>query len=398
MLDKELCAWLALHQTPHLSGAALRRLIKHTSDPEDIFRLSESTLTALKIDPRAQRSLSLETDYQRIDKSVALIKSLNISVLPICHEDYPLLLKQISDPPPLLYVRGNIALLNQPQLAMVGSRRSSKQGKENAFRFAAEFARNGFTVNSGLALGVDAQCHRGALAAEGNTVAVLGTGVDVVYPAANRMLFDQMVECGAVVSEFPLGTQPRPSLFPKRNRVISGMSLGVLVVEAALKSGSLITARCALEQGREVFAIPSSIHNPAGHGCHALIKQGAKLVETTADVLEEFEGWLLSSHSNNEMTAEDITEDKVEVPVKDIVGPEVITAKNTKNDQTIAFNTPNLSPEEKKIIDLLGFDPATMDLLQQRSGCSLAELASVLTTLELKGLIENTAGSYQRLN
>jgi DNA processing protein len=370
MQNSELRAWMALHRSPQISAGALRRIARYVPEPQALFGLSKANLAALKISPEAQQAAKKAVDSAQVEQDLKQIQSLAISVIPLNDERYPLLLSQISDPPALLYVRGNPELLNHPQLAMVGSRRSSRQGKDNAFRFARAFANNGFAVCSGLALGIDAECHRGALADNGNTVAVVGTGVDIVYPAANRRLFEQVLQHGAIVSEFPLGTQPRPSLFPQRNRMISGLSLGVLVVEAALRSGSLITARCALEQGREVFAIPSSIHNTSSHGCHALIKQGAKLVETSADVLEELEGWLLPGNVK---------------PAAD------------EHSDTASAEQLSVSPREQQLIDLLGFDPAPIDLLQQQSGWSLAELASVLTTLELKGLVENMAGCYQRL-
>jgi DNA processing protein len=298
------------------------------------------------------------------------MEALDIQLIAINSAHYPELLKQISDPPPLLYVRGNMALLNQPQLGMVGSRNTSRQGRDNAFRFAREFALAGFTITSGLAIGIDSECHQGALAAEGKTIGVLATGVDKVYPVRNRSLFDTMVagDKSAVISEFPLGTQPLRHLFPMRNRIISGMSLGVLVVEAALKSGSLITARCAMEQGREVFAIPGSIHSTGSHGVHALIQQGAKLVSTAADVMEELEGWL------------------------------PCPAKEPKEAELqVGGSLVGLSKAEQKMLSLLGFDPVFIDLLQHQTGWPMAQLSSVLTTLELKGWVENKAGCYQRI-
>lgn len=358
---------LRLHRTPHLSSRVLCRLLNASDEPEAIVQLSAAELYALKVPPDAQLALRQGCDQRLIDQDIATIDKLGIQLVALNSEHYPELLKQISNPPPLLYVRGNVSLLNQPQLGMVGSRNTSRQGCENAFRFSREFALAGFTITSGLALGIDAECHRGALAAEGKTLAVLGTGVDRVYPRANHSLFDEMVSTNrsAVMSEFPLGTRPQPPLFPQRNRIISGMSLGVLVVEAALKSGSLITARCAMEQGREVFAIPGSIHNSGSKGVNALIQQGAKLVSTAADVMEEFQGWL---------------------PREDI-------APNQGHGQSLS----ELSSVEQQLLDLLGFDPVAIDLLQHQIGWPLAQLSGVLTTLELKGWVENKAGCYQRI-
>lgn len=370
-------AWLALHRTPHLSSRALYRLIDYTDDPEAIFHLSAEHLDALKIAPAAQRALKQQADPQQLERDLAQLTAMGVELVPVNSSDYPELLKQINDPPPLLYIRGNKALLNTPQLAMVGSRRTSRQGQENAYRFARELAAKGFTITSGLALGIDAACHQGALASGGNTVAVLGTGVDVVYPAANKALFAELIQHGALVSEFPLGTGPRRSLFPRRNRLISGMGLGVIVVEAALKSGSLITARFALEQGREVFAIPGSIHSTASQGCHALIKQGAQLVETAQDVMEQLSGWTLSPVP--------LVENKLSVCHSDNKEADAIT------------ETEAISDEEQHIMDLLGYDPAPIDLLQSRSGWAAQKISSVLLMLEMKGLVENRAGSYQRV-
>jgi DNA processing protein len=231
--------------------------------------------------------------------------------------------------------------------------------------FARELAKQGFTITSGMALGIDAYSHAGALAGSGNTVAVLGTGLDIIYPRRNQPLYEQISQQGVLVSEFALGSGPRPHSFPRRNRIISGMSLGVLVVEAALQSGSLITARLALEQNREVFAIPSSIHNLGGKGCNALLRQGAKLVETVSDILEEMTGWL----------------PVVEEPREQV--------DNHGNNQ--------LDEKERRLLQWLCFDPEPIDWLQQLSGWPLSELSATLTSLEIKGLIESKGGCYQRL-
>ena len=360
-------ALLRLHRTPLLSTRALSRLLEASDDLEIIFQLSAAQLRMLKIPPDAQRALRQDYNRRLIDQDMAAIDKLDIQLIALNSAYYPELLKQISNPPPLLYVRGNINVLNQPQLAMVGSRNTTRQGCDNAFWFSHEFARVGFTITSGLALGIDAQCHRGALAAKGNTLAVLGCGVDRVYPQSNRALFNEILntENSAVISEFPLGTEPRPPLFPQRNRIISGMSLGVLVVEATLKSGSLITARYAMEQGREVFAIPGSIHNGGTKGTNTLIQQGAKLVLTAADVMEEFQGWL----------------------------PRMPIAPEQADDGCLA----KPSAVEQQLLDLLGFDAVAIDLLHHQIDWPLAQLTGVLTALELKGWVENKAGCYQRI-
>jgi DNA processing protein len=369
MLEQDLRAWLALHSLSELSDRALARLAvaAGNSGPAAIFSFDQLHLNHLEISPDAQRALQRPIDDALIDPSCEQLFQQQISLLPLGSEDYPALLADIVDPPPLLYVRGDASLLHKPQLAMVGSRHTSRSGRDNAFRFSHALAAAGFSICSGLALGIDTESHRGALAANGTTVAVLGTGIDVVYPARNRDLFEDIAYNGVAISEFALGTGPRRHLFPLRNRVISGLSVGVLVVEAALKSGSLITARTAMEQGREVWAIPGSIHSTGSHGCHQLIKQGAKLVETVMDIMEELQGWL--PPGSIKMPTEQVGSDKLKA----------------------------LPPRQQQLLALLGHDPATIDWLQQRSGWSLPEISSLMTTLELNGWIENRGGYYQRV-
>jgi DNA processing protein len=361
-------AWTALHRTPNLTENSLRLLMSAVADPVQIFSLSQQELKELGIAKLSQLKLTHPDSVtnkelkQQLETDWRLIEELQIQVVPLNSDLYPELLKQINDPPPLLYIRGNVSLLDQPQLAMVGSRKPTRQGADNAFRLAKELASAGFTITSGLALGIDAQSHQGAIAASGSTVAVLGTGVDKTYPASNRSLFRHIEQIGAIISEFPLGSGPLRGHFPKRNRIISGLSLGVLVVEAAKQSGSLISARCAMEQNREVFAIPGSIHSPVSQGCHQLLRQGAKLVETASDIVEELGGWSLQAGS-----------------------------------QQPALSSENLAPDETELLEILGYDPTPINLLQQRCSWPVAKLSSLLTTLELRGLIENMAGTYQRV-
>jgi DNA processing protein len=269
---------------------------------------------------------------------------------------YPDALLNSADPPLLLYVQGQVELLATRALAIVGSRHPTAQGEDNAREFAGALARAGFTIVSGMALGIDGAAHEGALDAGGATVAVVGTGLDRVYPASHRALAHRIAEQGAIVSEFPLGTPPLAQNFPQRNRIIAGLAAGTLVVEAALRSGSLITARLATEAGREVFAIPGSIHSPQARGCHALIRQGAKLVETAADVLEELRG----------------------------VAPPVAA--------------PPAGPvPADPVLQALGHDPATLDALIARTGWPAAELAARLLELELDGAVARLPGGlFQR--
>jgi DNA processing protein len=288
-------------------------------------------------------------------------------VVALPDERYPALLREIPDPPRQLFIRGNPEVLSLPQLAIVGSRNATPGGRETARQFSRYLARNGFCIASGLALGIDAAAHQGALDVDQSTVAIFGTGPDTVYPQRHAELAESIAEKGALVSEFPPGSPPRREQFPQRNRIISGISVGTLVVEAGLRSGALITARCATEQGREVFAIPGSIHNPTARGCHRLIRAGAKLVETAADIVEELPGILAG-----------LTES-----IEQNMGVE------TKNSGTTS------DPDYQRLLMLMGWDPVTADTLVNRSGLTADEVSSMLLILELEGRIEPlTGGRY----
>ncbi|MBC7780711.1 MAG: DNA-protecting protein DprA [Proteobacteria bacterium] len=284
--------------------------------------------------------------------------------------DYPRLLREIADPPLALYLRGRRDLLGCPMLAVVGSRNPSAPGVQTAEAFARSLAQAGLTIVSGLALGIDAAAHRGALTAPASTIAVVGTGLDIVYPVRNGPLAQQIAACGALLSEFPLGTPPCPDHFPRRNRILSGLSLGCVVVEANLRSGSLITARLAAEQGREVFAIPGSIHSPLAKGCHALIKQGAKLTESAADVLEELR-W---------------------------VGRAPATEPTAGPDDASACAPEALVGETPQLLAALSFDPISVDTLVALLRWPAQRVASGLLELELVGRVARVGhGTYQRL-
>jgi DNA processing protein len=287
----------------------------------------------------------------------------NNSVITLYDSNYPPQLKEIPDPAPLLFVRGNPELLSYPQIAIVGSRNPSTLGMETAAAFAKTLSLHGFVITSGLALGIDAASHQGALSAKGYTIAVAGTGLDRVYPARHIDLATEIVNTGAMVSEFPPGTLAKANHFPRRNRIISGLCQGLLVVEAAKQSGSLITARMALEQNREVFAIPGSIHNPLARGCNALIREGAKLVETTQDILEEFHHYI---------------------------------QQDTNNSPAILQTTLDL--EQQTLLNRVMFSPTSIDNLVENSGLSVEIVASMLLILELQGYVEaNAGGCYTRL-
>ena len=271
------------------------------------------------------------------------------------------MLKEIADPPSILYVQGDIELLSQWKIAIVGSRNPSRSGRDTAFEFGCFLAQGDIAICSGMAMGIDAAAHQGALSGRGKTIAVVGTGLDRIYPAKHRDLAHDIVENGLMISEFPLGTPPRPENFPRRNRIISGLSLGTLVVEAATKSGSLITARQALEQGREVFAIPGSIHNPLARGCHQLIREGAKLVETASDIIEEL-GALAA-----------------------VSLPTAASFEADKSDH-------ELDGDYQVLLDCLAYDPIEVDSLIQQSGLTADAVSSMLLLLELQGQVESLPG------
>ncbi len=360
--------WLALLHAPGVGPATYQRILDFFPDPQILFdqpqRLQKETNLKL---PSKVISYFKRPNWASVEKDLHWAEGEQCHILTLADPQYPVLLKEITDPPPVLYVRGDHTALTQPQLAIVGSRNPSAGGKQVAHDFARSLALNGLCISSGLALGIDAASHQGALDAGGTTVAVAGTGPDRIYPARHRDLSHRIVEQGAIVSEFPPGTPPIASNFPRRNRIISGLSLGTLVVEAALKSGSLITARLASEQGREVFAIPGSIHNPLTRGCHALIRQGAKLTEHTHDILEE-------------------------------LGPLACLAieQQSEIDNTNQASTPSSS--EHPLLENLGFEPTSIDTLVTRSGLTPEKVSSMLLTLELQGTVTSSGGLYSRIS
>lgn len=354
-----LYSWLRLTLIAGLGGETQRKLLSAFGLPESVFSASRSSLRGVIGDKAT--SLLLDTDNAAlVESALAWAQGSDQHIITLADPEYPRSLLEIPDPPSLLYVRGRSELLNCPALALVGSRNPTPQGLQNAERFASAFSDAGLVIVSGLALGVDAAAHRGALSASGNTIAFIGTGIDRIYPARNRDLALEIGSRGAIVSEFPLGTPVSASNFPRRNRLISGISRGVLVVEAAQESGSLITARLAGEQGREVFAIPGSIHSPQSRGCHKLIKQGAKLVETAQDVLEEL-SWNTAARAIDVEVAGD--------PAKSI-----------------------------ELLSMMGFDPCGLDELVGRSGLTSDSLSVMLLHLELDGRVASLPGGrYQRL-
>ncbi|MEA5097776.1 MAG: DNA-processing protein DprA [Burkholderiaceae bacterium] len=358
-----LAAWLRLEQTAGIGPATARKLLAEFGLPENIFAATYSALGKAVPERIAQALSAPPTDetQQLIERTLEWLALPENHLLTLADDDYPKALLDIPDPPLLLYAKGRAELLGAPSLAVVGSRNATAQGIKNAENFARAMSAAGLTIVSGLALGIDAAAHRGGLDGNGSTIAVIGTGADIVYPARNRELAHRIAEQGCIVSEYPLGVPAISANFPRRNRLISGLAKGVLVVEAAAQSGSLITARMAAEQGREVFAIPGSIHSPLSKGCHQLIKQGAKLVESAQDILEELRLQPL--------------------------------AKPAPADATLVVNE-----ETSRVLDAMGFDPVSADLLGERTGLKAAALNALLLTLELDGLAERLSdGCYRRL-
>lgn len=355
-MDAELASWLALNQIPGLGNEGLRRLLQAFGTPTQVYSTPVHALQQV-VQPVIAATITQGWDEEKLAPIASWLADPHNHIVTLADPDYPQALLNISDPPLLLYVKGRLELLNHPALAVVGSRNATPQGLSNAEAFAQAASAAGLCIVSGMAHGIDAAAHRGGLREFGSSIGIVGTGLDKVYPAANRQLAHRLANEGALISEFSLGTPPLAANFPRRNRIISGLSLGCLVVEASLQSGSLITARMALEQGRDVFAIPGSIHAPQTKGCHHLIKQGAKLVECAQDILEELGRF---------------------------------SASTTLQSSVL---------EEHPLLMHLGFDPVDMDSLSQRSGLTIGALSAILLQLELNGDIATLPGGlYQRIN
>ncbi len=352
----DLHFWLALVRAPEFGSRRFLTLLDRPGAPASLFSESRAGLQAAGAGPALIDYLKAP-DWQRVEQDRAWLAEPGRYCITLRQPHYPALLKEIPMPPPVLFVQGDPTALASQQIAMVGSRNPSPMGEQTAFQMAAQLAAAGYAVTSGLALGIDAASHRGALSVAGRTVAVLGTGIDQVYPRSHRALTEEIAATGAVVSEFPLGTPPRAAHFPRRNRIISGISSGTLVVEAALRSGSLITAHLAAEQGREVFAVPGSIHNPLARGCHALLRQGAKLVETITDILEEL-GDVEAVSLSPQLAVEEA----------DLDGP------------------------SRVLLKYVACEPTSVDTLVAASGFSAEQTTSLLVLLELNGFVASTAG------
>ncbi|WP_370280239.1 DNA-processing protein DprA [Pontibacterium sp.] len=362
--------WVALSALPRVGAATIKRLLDEGWTPERVLNASDADWEWLGFNFLARQNLQQYQQNRGPMRELQLqvrewLRTPDSHLLTLDSPDYPTLLKQISDPPPILYVRGDVDVLHLPQIAMVGSRNASRAGVQHSSEFATALSQAGLIVTSGMAHGIDGAAHQAAVKLNKPTVAVFGTGADVLYPARHRMLAAQILETGGVwVSELPPGTGPLGHNFPRRNRIISGLSAGVLVVEAAPRSGSLITARQALEQGREVFALPGSLNNPLSQGCHALIREGGQLVSTVDHILEQLAP-MLGAYASPQV-------EEKQLP-------------------------PDLSAQEHNLLQALGFEQVSMDQLVSLTGIGVADLNVLLISLELKGLIENSGDGYCRI-
>lgn len=361
----DLTLWLALIRAPHYGAALGLKLLQYFENPGHIFNAGLKAWQSLDLKDDLIAYLQ-DPDWTSVESDLRWQEQSNHHVMTYHDTDYPARLRELSNPPMVLFIMGDQQVLRTPQLAMVGSRNPTHVGLENAHQFAYHLAMHGLTITSGLALGIDGAAHQGALSANGRTIAVLGTGIDRIYPMRHRDLATQIAETGAVISEFPPGSPAQAKHFPIRNRIISGLSLGTLVVEASMKSGSLITAYAALEQNREVFAIPGSIHNPLARGCHALLRKGAKLVETVSDILEELPPLMMA-----------------ESPV----------AQNMPN---LAATPVCTNDEQRRILQCLEDSPISLDQLILRSQLPSAAVARGLLELELHDLVSSHAYGYAR--
>ena len=371
-LTSDELACLCLAMTPELGPKAFQSIVQSQYAVRDVFDLDDSTLKSLGLRGKAVENLRQYAPsrlHPKVEATLTWVEQSPINHLLLYGQAaYPEQLAHIGAPPPMLLVRGQLSALQQHQMAIVGSRYPTEAGKQQAFEFAAELADAGLVITSGLAKGVDAAAHQGALSVQGSTLAVLGTGLNEIYPKSHQALAEAIVEKGALISEFPLDTKAFQGNFPRRNRIVSGLSLGTLVVEAALKSGSLITARQALEQNREVFAIPGPINNPQKTGCHFLIREGATLIESPDQILQALADVLSYQKAINLNTA-DIAAAKQARPHSD-------------------------DPQQARLLKALDYEGANVDTLVSRSGLDAASVAGLLMLFELQGWVSHAEGEY----
>lgn len=354
-MNNDIFYWLALSLTQGIGSIIFKRLLDHFKTPEAVFNAPSKELLKIEgLGEKVVNQIKKGPDHKRVEKELSILKELGGKIVTIKDESYPSRLKDIYDPPPLLYIRGEINKCDELAVAIVGSRRTSPYGRWITEKLSFELAQNGVTIISGLARGIDSVAHKGAISGGGRTIAVLGCGVDIIYPPENHNLFYQIEKHGAIVSEFPLGSPPEGGHFPRRNRIISGLSIGVVVVQASSESGSLITAGFALEQGREVFAVPGNVGVEGSRGTNKLIKEGAKLVESSEDILEE------------------------------VLPQWKIRGARPKKEKVLEVG---LEGDEKVIYEILGETPIHIDTIIRETRFDPGKVSSILLNLELKGII-----------
>ncbi len=369
---EKLLPWLSLKSISGVGNLLYKRLLDQFTTPENVFNGSLEDFKKVQgITHRIVSNIRNKKNFDWEKKELDLAATKNFRIITILNEEYPELLKEIPDPPPLLYINGKID--HSVNIAIVGSRNASSYGISTSEKLGRELVSKGITIVSGMAIGVDTSAHKGALAGKGKTIAVLGSGLGKIYPKQNKSLFYEIAENGAVISEFPISEDPVPHNFPRRNRIISGISHGTIVVEAALKSGSLITARLAAEQNREVFAVPGNIRSFTSTGTHSLIKQGAKLVENGNDVIEEL-GYLMEKQQ------------------------EIKSSENCDFAKKSISNSDRLDNDEMKVYNLLEVYPKHIDDILRNLSMESGKLSSILLQLELSGVITQTLGKYYLLN
>lgn len=418
--QRDLPLWLFLWRLPGIGPVAFGRILSAFSDLSDLWHLPEAKLKQFGFKSAAielLRALDYEDIYrlqecggelgrqyssatlqlaQGVCRDLTWLEPDGNHLVTIRDSAYPALLKEIHNPPPLLFVQGDVRLLQSAQVAVVGSRHASGAGLQNTRLFVADLVNQGFTVTSGMAQGIDTQAHQASLAIGGNTIAVVGSGIDIVYPKQNQPLAEQIGKAGAVVAEFPTGTRPRAQNFPLRNRIISGLSLGTLVVEATEKSGSLITARLAAEQGREVFAIPGSIHNVKSRGCHRLIKQGAVLVQDSEDFVEHLQGLFQFVQESQCREFSQTEHPAVDPPCSNKVDTETVVARQPRplaEDMDLA-PYPTVHGDREKVLSLLGERPTPLDDIVDHLGWQVDQIAVILMNLQLEGSVIETDMGY----
>jgi len=365
-LDASL-SWLALALTPGLGSRLSARVLRKFGSPDGVFRATLADLESCNLPGQATQAIVKKESFKRAEKELDGVRKIsNCRLLNWTEQEYPQTLLQIYDPPVLLYVRGDVQVLNLPSLSIVGTRRPTLYGTQMAQRLGRELAARGLMIVSGLARGIDAIGHQGALDANGRAIGVLGTGIDVCYPKENKKLYEKVLERGAIITEFPLRTHPAPENFPVRNRIVAGMPLGVVVIEGAQYSGSLITARLAMEFGREVFGVPGNVTQPVSFAPNQLIKQGAKLVTNADDVIEE-----------------------LPTPVR----AALVQAEQPEAEQRNLLAAASLNGSEKKLYELLNADePKPIDDIVEHSGLNSSEVLATLFNLEMKGIIRQLPG------